>query len=66
MQFAKFIPYVGFLLGLIAGWLISYLFGKFFSNKRVKRIKLKFSSLVKNIIISLVDWIKNAVKSLSA
>ena len=63
---AKFIPYVGFLLGLIAGWLISYLLGNFFSNKRVKRIKLKFSSLVKNIRISLVDWIKNAVKSLSA
>lgn len=63
---ARFIPYIGFLLGLIAGWLVSYLLGKFFNNKRVKRIKAKFSSLVKNARVSLLNWIKYAAKSLTA
>ena len=63
---AKLIPYVGFLLGLIAGWLVSYLLGKYFSSKRVKRIKSKFSSLVKNSRVSLANWVKNAIKSLTA
>ena len=63
---AKLLPYVGFLLGLIAGWLISYLLGKYFNEKRVKRIKSKFYPLVKNARISLFNWIKNAVKSLTA
>ena len=63
---AKFIPYVGFLLGLIAGWLVSYLLGKYFNNSRVKRIKSKFSSYVKSARVSLAEWIKGAVKSLTA
>lgn len=63
---ARFIPYVGFLIGLIAGWLISYLLSKFFNSRRVARITLKFKSSVKNIKISLGNWIKYAVKSLNA
>ena len=63
---AKLMPYVGFLLGLIAGWLVSYFLGKYFNKSRVKRIKSKFSSLVRNSRVSLVNWIKNAVKSLTA
>jgi len=63
---ARFIPYVGFLIGLFAGWLISYLLGKFFTSRKVARITAKFKSFVKNIKISLKNWVKYAVKSLNA
>ena len=63
---ARFIPYVGFLIGLIAGWLISYLVSKFFDSRRVARITAKFKASVKNIKISLGNWVKYAVKSLNA
>lgn len=63
---ARFIPYVGFLIGLIAGWLISYLLSKFFDSRRVARITAKFKASVKNIKISLGNWVKYAVKSLNA
>ncbi|MBQ9121741.1 MAG: RHS repeat-associated core domain-containing protein, partial [Clostridia bacterium] len=63
---ARFIPYVGFLIGLIAGWLISYLLSKFFDSRRVARITSKFKASVKNIKISLGNWVKYAVKSLNA
>ena len=63
---ARFIPYVGFLIGLIAGWLISYLLSKFFNSRRVARITAKFKASVKNIKISLGNWVKYAVKSLNA
>ena len=63
---ARFIPYVGFLIGLIAGWLISYLLSKFFDSRRVARITAKFNASVKNIKISLGNWVKYAVKSLNA
>ena len=63
---ARFIPYVGFLIGIIAGWLISYLLSKFFNSRRVARITSKFKASVKNIKISLANWVKYAVKSLNA
>lgn len=63
---ARFIPYMGFLIGLIAGWLISYLLSKFFDSRRVARITAKFKASVKNIKISLGNWVKYAVKSLNA
>ena len=63
---ARFIPYVGFLIGLIAGWLISYLLSKFFDSRRVARITAMFKASVKNIKISLGNWVKYAVKSLNA
>lgn len=63
---AKFIPYVGFLLALVAGWLVSYFLEQYFNDERMKRIKAKFSASVKNIRVTLVNWIREAVRCLNA
>ncbi len=65
-KIANLVPYVGFLLGLIAGWVISYILSNYFNSARVKRIKNKFTSLTKNKKVSLTEWVKYAVQSLNA
>ncbi len=65
-KIARFIPYIGFLIGVIGGWLLQYALSKFFSSKKVKRVKNKFASLIKNTRTSLWNWLKNGMKSLTA
>ena len=63
---AKFIPYVGFLIGIIGGWVISFILDRYFTLKTVTRITNKFIASVKNTPLVLGNWTGCAVKSLSA
>ena len=62
---AKFFPYAGFLIGLIAGWLISYILSSHFNSRRVAIITSKFKASVKSTKITVGNWVKCAVKSLN-
>ncbi len=65
-KIARFIPYIGFLIGVIGGWLLQYALSKLFNSKKAKRVKNKFASLIKNTRTSLWNWLKNGMKSLTA
>ena len=63
---AKYIPYIGFLIGLIGGWLLSYGLSKLFNSKKAQRVKNRFASLIKNVRTTFWNWLVNGIKSLSA
>ena len=63
---AKYIPYIGFLIGLIGGWLLSYGLSKLFNSKKAQRVKNRFASQIKNVRTTFWNWLVNGVKSLSA
>ena len=65
-KIAKFIPYIGFLIGIIGGWLLQYALSKLFNSKKVTKVKNKFASLIKNTRTSLWNWLKIGTKSLNA
>ena len=63
---AKYIPYVGFLLGVVAGWVISYLLEKYFTKSKVARIKARFLVLMNGKSVSLTNLVSSAARSLTA
>ena len=65
-RIARFIPYIGFLIGLIGGWLLSYALGKLFNSKKVQRVKNKFANSVRNTRLGLWNWLKAGMASLTA
>ena len=65
-KLAKFIPYIGFLIGVIGSWLLQYALSKLFNSKKNKRVKNKFAGLIKNTRTSLWNWLKIGMKSLTA
>ena len=65
-KIARFIPYVGFLVSVIGGWLLQYALTKLFNSSKCKRIKNKFAKQIKNTRTSLWNWLKTGVKCLSA
>lgn len=65
-RIARFIPYIGFLIGLIGGWLLSYALGKLFNSKKVQRVKNKFANSVRNVRTGLWNWLKAGMASLTA
>ena len=65
-KIAKVIPYIGFLIGIIGGWLLQYALSKLFDSKKVKRVKNKFAYLIKNTRTSIWNWLKNGMQSLTA
>ena len=65
-KIARFIPYIGFLIGIIGGWLLQYALSKLFNSRKVKRVKNKFASLINNVRTSFWNWLKNGMKSLTA
>ena len=65
-RIARFIPYFGFLIGLIGGWLLSYALSKLFNSKKVRRVKNKFANSIRNVRTGLWNWLKAGMASLTA
>ena len=63
---AKYIPYIGFLISVIGGWLLSYALQKLFNSKKIVRVKNKFSTSTKNLRINFWNWLKAGLNSLTA
>ena len=65
-RIARFIPYIGFLIGVIGGWLLSYALSKLFNSQKIQRVKNKFANSIKNIRTRLWNGLKIGMASLTA
>ena len=62
----RLIPYVGFVIGMISGWMIDRAFNRFFDKKCVTRITSRVKSSLEGSMASIRDWISCIIRNLCA